>query len=103
MAISNTLLTTGNAQVIYTSSGSTVVSLMYFNNQNASAQTINVYAVPSGGTVGGNTQIYSSLQLASKDTYVTDWEKLVLANGDALYANASANVSVVATVSYIGI
>jgi hypothetical protein len=76
---------------------------MYFCNYSASAVSFNLYAVPSGWVANANTQIYASVQVASNDTYVIDWEKLALANGETLRANATANLSVTSTVSYIGV
>lgn len=102
MSLQNTRLTS-NIGTIYTSSGSSAISAMYFCNSSGSAATFNLYAVPSGGSAGGSTIIYSTIQIAANDTYVADWEKIVLGNGDTLQANASANTSITATVSYIGI
>jgi hypothetical protein len=102
MALSNTLLTTITSNV-YVSSGNTVVSVMYFCNTNGTAQTFDLYAVPSGtATINSNVQIYKSVQIQSNDTFVVDMEKLVLANGDTLRANASANSAITTTVSYVG-
>lgn len=101
MAITNTVLNTiGSA--IYTSSGTSVVSVMYFCNTDTSTQSFNLYAVPSGGGAFANTQIYKNVTVAAGDTFVADMEKLVLGNGDALAANASANSAITATVSYVG-
>ena len=103
MAISNAVLTT-IASNVYVSSGNTVISAMYFCNTDTSAKTLNVYAVPAAtSTVNGNVQIYKDIQIAAGDTFVVDMEKLVLTNGDTIRANASANVSITATVSYVGI
>jgi hypothetical protein len=43
------------------------------------------------------------VQIAAGDTYVVDFEKLVLGNGDSLQANATATTSITSTVSYIGV
>lgn len=102
MSIINTGLTTVISN-IYVSSGNTVISAMYFCNYSASTISFNLYAVPDGSTDGSSTIIYNNVQLAANDTYVIDWEKLVLGNGDTLRANASANTSVTSTVSYIGV
>jgi hypothetical protein len=79
---------------------------MYFCNTGSTA-TFNLYLVPavwSGlATANANVQIYNSIQLAAGDTYVLDWEKLVLGSGDQIRANASANVTITATISYVGI
>ena len=103
MAISNRVLTTSAAN-IYTSSGNTVISTMYFCNYDSSARTIDLWALPNGATVANvNYQIYKSVQLAAGDTYVVDMEKLVLSNGDKIMAVCSQNSAVTATVSYVGI
>jgi hypothetical protein len=100
MSLVNTNVTSTIANV-YVSSGNNVVSVAYFCNINASTITFNLYAVPSGSTATTATQIYRSVQIAANDTFVVDMEKLVLANGDTLQANASSNIT--ATISYVGI
>lgn len=103
MAISNYVLGSSPAN-IYSSSGDTVVSVMYFVNNDSSARTINLWAMPNGATVANvNYQIYNGVQIASGDTYVVDMEKLVLTNGDHLAANCDASNVVTATISYVGI
>jgi hypothetical protein len=103
MAISNYVLTTvpGN---IYTSAGNTVVSVMYFTNNDSSAVSLNLWGMPADATVANvNYQMYNGVLIASGDTYVVDMEKLVLGNGDRLMANASANTAITTTISYVGI
>jgi hypothetical protein len=103
MAITNYVLGTSPAN-IYISSGNTVVSTMYFCNNNTSAINLNVFLLPNAATVGNlNYQIYKDVQLASGDTYVVDMEKLVFANGEKIQANATTANVVTATVSYVGI
>lgn len=102
MSIANTTLTT-EATPVYTSTGSSATTAIYFHNINGSAQTFNLYVVPNGQTVGNVHQIYGDKSVASKDTYIIDMEKLLLDNGDSLYANASANSAIVTTISYTSI
>jgi hypothetical protein len=103
MAISNTVLTTSISNV-YVSSGNSVVSVMYFYNDNASTRDFSLFLVPSGtSTIDSTVQIYGNVQVTSQDTFVIDLEKLVLGNGDTIRASASANTSVTASVSYVGI
>lgn len=102
MSIINTALTTSISN-IYASSGNTIVSVMYFCNYSANTVSFNLYAVPAASTASNSNIIYNAVQLASGDTYVVDFEKLVLSNGDTLQANATANTSVTSTVSYIGV
>jgi hypothetical protein len=102
MAISNTVLTT-NISNVYVSSGNSVVSVMYFYNNNASTRDFSLYLVPSGtSTIDSTVQIYGNVQVTASDTFVIDLEKLVLSNGDTIRGNASANTSVTASVSYVG-
>ena len=103
MSIQSTLLTTSPSN-IYVSSGNTVISTMYFCNLNSAAVNLNVYLISAPNSMANiTTQIYSTIQLASNDTYVADWEKLVLGPGDQIRANATVGSVVNATVSYVGI
>lgn len=102
MAVSNTILGT-SASAIYTSSGQSVVQLLYFCNISGSTKTVNLYVVPSGGTAGNSTIIYSNYAITSSDTLVVATEKIILSNGDAIYANANASASITTTVGYISL
>lgn len=103
MAIVNTVLySTGN--VAHTSAGDTVISSAYFCNNDSVPRSVWVYLVPSGDTLDANVHtVYKDVTIADGDTFVMDMEKLVFANGDTLQANCSANASIIATVSYVGI
>jgi hypothetical protein len=103
MAISNYVLGATPAN-IYTSSGDTVVSVMYFVNNDSTTRRISLWALPNGATVANvNYQVYNGIQIASGDTYIVDMEKLVLASGDHLAANCDTGSVVTATISYVGI
>lgn len=102
MAISNTVLTT-SPTAIYTSSGSTVVTLLYFCNTSGSSKTVDLYLVPNGGSASSSTQVYKGYTITTSDTLVIDKEKIIMSNGDAIYANANANSSVTTTVGYIAL
>ena len=102
MAIKNSNVTTV-ATSIYQSSGSSATTTIHFCNYSASAVTANIWVVQSGFTANNINMIYSNISITGTNTVVIDTEKLILATGDAVYANASANLSVGATVSYIGI
>lgn len=103
MAISNAELTTIPANV-YVSSGSTVISTMYFVNTSGSAATFNVWLMPTGNdTANVLNQVYSLVQLAPNETFVVDMEKLVLGNGDMIQSNASSNTAINTTLSYASV
>jgi len=100
MAITNANIGT-SATAIYTSSGNNVVSLLYFCNTSGSTKTINLYMVPSGQSLNGAqiyNQVYANYSIVTSDTLVVSQEKVVLGNGDAIYANANAATGITATI-----
>lgn len=103
MSISTTSVTTvGN--IVYTSSGATAVTWLSLNNWGPSNVTANLFVVPSGNVAATSNQVYYSLLLQSGDTYQINsgGEKLVLANGDFVQVDATAN-TVTAVTSYIAV
>ena len=107
MAIYNTTVPTPNAK-IYTSSGSTAVTAVYFCNTTASPVTLNVYVAPSGTStpVSSTYQIAKSVSLAANATYqLSDLNgngiKLVLDSGDFVAADCTAAIAV--TVVYVAV
>jgi len=92
---------TGNA---YTSSGNTAITSLTLCNWSAGNVTANLFVVPSGGSAGTTNQMLYSLLINSGDTYqlYSAAEKIVLANGDSIRVNASAN-SITAITSYTSV
>jgi hypothetical protein len=107
MAIhNNVLIDAGQAAAnILVSSGTNgvAVTTMYFCNSNTTATTFNLHVVPAGFIANANNIVYKNKTITAGDTYIVDWEKLILAAGDTIRANANTGNSIVATVSTIGI
>ena len=107
MAIhNNVIVETGQAAAnILVSSGTSgvAVTTMYFCNTNTAATAFTLHVVPAGFTANANNIVYKNKLITSGDTYIVDWEKLVLAAGDTIRANANVGNSIVATVSTIGV
>jgi hypothetical protein len=100
--ITSAPLTTTNANIVYgTSTVTKGVTAMYLCNTTGSSVTANVYLVPAGGTAAA-CPIYSNLTIAANDTHVSDTERIVLDNGDSIWANCSVNGAVVFTISSTG-
>jgi hypothetical protein len=101
------MIATGNVTTvstpIYTSSGNSATTVMHFCNYSSNNVTANVWLVPSGFTANSINMIYSNVSITGFNTMVIDTEKIIFGNGDAIYANTSANLSVGVSVSYIGI
>jgi hypothetical protein len=94
--------TAGN--VIYPSVGNTAITYLALCNYSASNVTANIYVVPNGQTIANSNMLVSSLNIQANDTYFLyiAAEKIILANGDSIQANVSAN-TVTSTVSYTSI
>jgi hypothetical protein len=91
------------ATTVYTSSGTTALTCMFFMNDNASARTLTVHVVKSGGSAGTANTIVKAISIDPADTYVINTEKLVLDNGDTIQCTASAASSIQATLSSVAI
>jgi hypothetical protein len=104
MSIQNANVTTSIANV-YVSSGETAVTFLSLANYSASNVTANVYIVPSGNSAGNLNIVTANLQITTQDTYqfYAGNEKLVLATGDSIQVDASANSSIAAVVSYTSV
>lgn len=102
MAITQTTVGT-SATAIYTSSGTSATTVIYFMNGHSASVTLQIHVVPSGGTASATNLIVKDLVVAASDTYVMDVEKLILENGDTVQASSDVAAVVQATVSYIGI
>jgi len=107
MAIHNTVLvdTGQEAGNVLASTGPSgvAVTTMYFCNTNTAATAFTLHVVPAGFVANANNIVYKNKVITSGDTYIIDWEKLVLGPGDTLRANANVSNSIVATVSTIGV
>jgi len=92
-----------SATTLYTSSGSSATSVIYFMNNHSADVTVQLHVVPDGGTLGTSNKIVKDLLITAADTYVMDAEKLLLDNGDKVQATASVDAVVHVTVSHIAI
>ena len=89
------------ANVIYTSVGNTAITSLTMCNWGVSNVTANLFVVPSGNTPDTTNIALSNIAIPLSETaqmYMFS-EKLLLANGDTICANASAN-TVTAITSY---
>jgi hypothetical protein len=103
MAIAQTTLTTSIAS-IYTSTGVSAVTTMFFLNNSGATVTFSVLlkAGAGTGTLAANG-ILKEISLIAGDTYIFNSEKIILDTGDQIQAVASAGSAVVTTISYVGL
>jgi hypothetical protein len=96
--------TVGNtATTLYTSSGVTATTAIYFMNDDVSSVTIQIHVVKDGDVASTSNKIVKDLSITAADTYVIDTERLILEDGDSIQASASTDAVVHATLSYIGV
>jgi hypothetical protein len=107
MAIHNTVLVDAGQEAanifVCGSTNGDAVTTMYFCNTNTSPTTFTMYVVPAGFAANSNNIVYYNKVITSGDTYIIDWEKLVLSTGDSIRANSNIGNAIVATVSTIGL
>ncbi len=107
MALNNSTLglhaDIGTATPLFPTVNDRAVSVIYLYNSHSAPVTVDLYAVPAGSTLGNEHKIYGALTITANDTFIVDTEKMIMADGDALYASATEADVVRATVSYIEI
>ncbi len=97
-------VTTAAANV-YVSSGDTAVTFMSICNYSAGNVTANVFVVPAGDTASNLNTVLSQIEISANDTYqfYAGAEKLVLATGDAIQADANVDNAIATVTSYTGV
>ena len=92
-----------SATTLYTSSGTSATSVVYFMNDHSADATIQLHIVKNAGTASTSNKIVKNLIITAADTYVMDLEKLLLDNGDMIQASSDVDAVVHATVVHIEI
>lgn len=108
--ITNQLLTNSVSSIIAGNSNNdvaiTCIQFCNITNTNSfevpATVNINVYLVPSNDSPANHSLIYSKVAITSGDTFIVDAERMILSDGDALYASVDLDNSVVCTVSSVG-
>jgi hypothetical protein len=102
MSITNTYIHSTATTLIFLASGEQAITTVFFcNNSSVTDTSLDIYLTPAASAVSSGTQIIKSLPLPKSETFVFDAEKLILATGDKIHAQATVNDIVVATVSSV--
>lgn len=81
---------------------SKAITCVYLCNMSDSTITANVYLVPLGA-IQSECKIYDSLDVAARDTAILDSEKIILENGESIWADCSVAGAIRMTISSVGI
>jgi len=111
MAITSAAITTTTTTPVYTSTGSNAITcivicnLFQFDAGNPTNHTTNfyLYAKHGGGSPTNTNLIVNGLPITAGETLSLDQEKLVLENGDELYAKADDGSTLVMTISTLAV
>jgi hypothetical protein len=104
MAITNTQIAATTSTMIFLASGEQAITTLFFcNTSDDTDSLLNIYLVPDGNAVSSATQIIKSLALPATETFIMDTEKLILNTGDTIWANASENLVITASVISVSV
>ncbi|MDU2064717.1 MAG: hypothetical protein E6713_07715 [Sporomusaceae bacterium] len=103
MILNSAVPTTGKSICATAANSSYAVTAAFFcNTAPGSTEILNLYLVSKNGGVGSQSLIINNLEIKAADTFVLDTEKIILENGDYLYATSS-NGNISATLSVMDI
>jgi len=109
MAINNTMISNPSPTRIFFASTGTefaITTIIFCNTNVAFDADLDVFVVPNGGVPATTNLVLNKITVPRTETFVMDTEKLILASGDAVWAQASpanADQIVCATVSSVQI
>lgn len=102
MSISNVYVKSTVTTQLFIAAGEQAVTTMFFCNVSDSLDTeLDIFLTPSTDAVSTASQVIKSLPLAATETYVFDAERLILDPGDKIFAKATIDSIVVATISSV--
>jgi hypothetical protein len=100
MAIKNTQIASATTTRLFLASAQQAITTMIFcNTDPVTDASFDVYVVPYGTNANPTTQIMKGVPLPAGETFVLDTERLILETNDAIYAQASENLIITATIS----
>lgn len=101
MAIKNTQVGTGTPTNLYTSVGENAITTIIFCNTGVIDTFLTVWMVPSGASLNNSMMVLNSISMPAGETFCMDTERFILAEGDAVFAQAVDSNIVSATISYV--
>lgn len=103
MSLQSSNLTTTTSS-IYNSSGTTAAMTMYFVNYSSSnVAAFSLWGVKNGDVPENKNILYVNVTVQPGDTYLASTERLLLDNGDELYANTTVDNTMAVTLTYTNV
>lgn len=103
MSITNIQVKSTQTTRLFLATGEQAVTTMFFCNTSGTSDClVDIFVNPNAVAPGtSSTQIIKALSLPKSETFVFDAEKLILSNGDEIWARATVDDIVVATISSV--
>lgn len=102
MAITNSQLSSTEKTEVFVGSGENAITCIILCNTSLSTDaTVTVWAVPAAVAAGDGSMIMNEIALPAGETFSMDTERFILNDGDSIQAQASQNLIITATVSYV--
>ena len=93
----------GSPTTVYTSSGESAVTTIFFCNTDSSSIDVTVWIVPSGDTLGDEHMIMKELTINATDTFAFGSERILMGASDTIQAIAGTTNKVSVVISYTSI
>ena len=93
----------GSPTTVYTSSGESAVTTIFFCNTDSSAIDVTVWIVPNGDTLGDEHMIMKELTINATDTFAFGSERILMGGSDTIQAIADTVDKVSVVISYTSI
>lgn len=103
MSITNIRVDSTQTTRLFLATGEQAVTTMFFcNTSDTNDCLVDIFVNPNAAPPGtSSTQIIKALSLPKSETFVFDAEKLILDNNDEIWAKATVDKIVVATISSV--
>jgi len=102
MAITNSQLSSTAKTEVFVGSGENAITCIILCNTSLSVDaTVTVWAVPAAVAAGDANMIMNEISLPAGETFSMDTERFILNDFDSIQAQASQNLIITATVSYV--
>ncbi len=101
----NLIASTSSASptTVYTSTGESAVTTIFFCNTDSSSIDVTVWIVPIGDTLGDEHMIMKELTINATDTFAFGSERILMGASDTIQAIAGTTNKVSVVISYTSI
>jgi hypothetical protein len=102
MAIANSQLSATEKTEVFVATGENAVTCIIFCNTSSDTDaTVSLWVVPGAVAAGPANMVLNEISVPAGETFSMDTERFILSDGDSIQAQASQNLIITATVSFV--